>query len=173
MIDEKGSPIGGKWSYDAENRKKYPKNKIPPKVNKINSDVFFTEAREYILQHFKDNLGEIPDEPIYPHTHQDAKYWFKVFLKERFYDFGEFEDAIVDSEFLNHSVISPLLNNGLLTPKYILNEILNLKDQYPINSVEGFIRQIIGWREFIRGVYLSKGSIERTSNFFNFNRKNS
>ena len=63
-------------------------------------------------------------------------------------------------------MISPLLNNGLLTPKYILNEILNLKDQYPINSVEGFIRQIIGWREFIRGVYLSKGSIERTSNFF-------
>ena len=52
-----------------------------------------------------------------------------------------------------------------------MNEILNLKDQYPINSVEGFIRQIIGWREFIRGVYLSKGSIERTSNFFNFNRK--
>ena len=57
-------------------------------------------------------------------------------------------------------MISPLLNNGLLTPKYILNEILNLKDQYPINSVEGFIRQIIGWREFIRGVYLSKISIE-------------
>ena len=172
LIDEKGSPVGGKWSYDAENRKKYPKNKIPPKLNKINTDVFFKEARAYILQHFKDNLGEIPDEPIYPHTHQTAKYWFKVFLKERFYDFGEFEDAIVDSEFfLNHSVISPLLNNGLLTPKYILNEILNLRDQYPINSVEGFIRQIIGWREFIRGVYISKGSIERTTNFFNFNRK--
>jgi deoxyribodipyrimidine photolyase-related protein len=73
--------------------------------------------------------------------------------------------------FLNHSVLSPLLNSGLITPINIIEETLKYKDDYPLNSIEGFLRQIIGWREFIRGVYKVKGSQERTTNFFNFKRK--
>jgi len=73
--------------------------------------------------------------------------------------------------FLNHSVISPLLNSGLITPKHVIQKTLSFKDKYPLNSLEGFLRQIIGWREFIRGVYKVKGSQERTTNFFNFKRK--
>ena len=87
-------------------------------------------------------------------------------------DFGTYEDAIVQNEFfLNHSVLSPLLNCGLITPEQIINKVLLFRDKYPLNSIEGFIRQIIGWREFIRGIYNVKGSVERTTNFFRFNRK--
>ena len=73
--------------------------------------------------------------------------------------------------FLNHSIISPLLNSGLITPSEIVKKTLKFKDRYPLNSLEGFLRQIIGWREFIRGVYLVKGTQERTTNFFKFKRK--
>ena len=87
-------------------------------------------------------------------------------------EFGPYEDAMVQKEsFLNHSVISPLLNSGLITPKHVIEKTLSFKDKYPLNSLEGFLRQIIGWREFIRGVYKVKGSQERTTNFFNFTRK--
>jgi len=87
-------------------------------------------------------------------------------------EFGPYEDAMVQTEsFLNHSVLSPLLNSGLITPMDVIDKTLKYKDDYPLNSIEGFLRQIIGWREFIRGVYQVKGSQERTTNFFNFKRK--
>ena len=89
-------------------------------------------------------------------------------------EFGDYEDAIVkDESVLNHSLLSPLINSGLLTPKFVVEEINNYsnKNNIPINCYEGIIRQIIGWREFIRGVYVSKGSVERTTNFWGFNKK--
>ncbi len=172
LMTKKGTPEGGKWSFDIENRKKYPKNKIPPKIQKLKNDKYFSEATEYVEKYFNENLGFFSNKPIYPHTHKDAKDWFDLFLKDRLIDFGSYEDAIVESEsYLNHSVISPLLNSGLLTPRYILKTTLNSKFNFPINSLEGFLRQIIGWREFIRGIYLSKGSQERTCNYFRFSRK--
>ena len=92
------------------------------------------------------------------------------FLENRFSLFGDYEDAI-DSEhnFIFHSALSPLLNIGLLTPNEIIDEVMNYskKNDVPLNSLEGFIRQIIGWREFIRGTYHLKGEEERESNFFN------
>ena len=96
------------------------------------------------------------------------------FFKERFHDFGAYEDAIVAKEgILNHSVLSPLINAGLLSPKYIVSEAVaySEKNGIPINSIEGFVRQIIGWREFIRGIYETRGRIERTKNFWGFTRK--
>ena len=95
-------------------------------------------------------------------------------MKNRFHDFGPYEDAVVkDERVLNHSLLSPLINSGLLSPKFIINESIRFYKKYniPLNSCEGFIRQIIGWREFIRGVYEIKGSYERTHNFWNFSRK--
>ena len=172
LIDSGDSPVGGKWSFDTENRKKYPKEKAPPKVAELAVDHLFQEASSYVQKNFKSNPGIFTDKPIYPHNHELADEWLELFLKNRLSDFGTYEDAIVQNEFfLNHSVLSPLLNCGLITPEQIINKVLLFQDKYPLNSIEGFIRQIIGWREFIRGIYNVKGSVERTTNFFRFNRK--
>ena len=172
LIDSGESPMGGKWSFDVENRKKYPKEKAPPKVAELVVDQTFQEASRYVQKNFKSNPGIFTDKPIYPHNHELADEWLELFLTNRLSDFGTYEDAIVQNEFfLNHSVLSPLLNCGLITPEQIINKVLLFQDKYPLNSIEGFIRQIIGWREFIRGIYNVKGSVERTSNFFKFNRK--
>ena len=172
LLDSSDGPIGGKWSFDTENRKKYPKGKTAPKVGELVIDEFFKESLSYVQENFKSNPGEFPDKPIYPHNHKLADEWLELFLFERLNDFGAYEDAMVQTEsFLNHSVLSPLLNCGLITPKQVIKKILLFQDKYPLNSIEGFIRQITGWREFIRGIYLVKGSEERTTNFFKFNRK--
>jgi len=172
LLDASGNSEGGKWSFDTENRKKYPKGKVPPKIEVLKSDSFFKEAKDYVKKHFKGNPGEFPELPIYPHTHKSSDRWLDVFLEQRMQEFGPYEDAMVQKEsFLNHSIISPLLNSGLITPLEVIQKTLTFKDRYPLNSLEGFLRQIIGWREFIRGVYLVKGTQERTTNFFKFNRK--
>ena len=172
LLDDSGNAEGGKWTFDTENRKKYPKGKVPPKIEVLKSDSFFKEAKDYVKKHFKGNPGEFPELPIYPHTHKSSDRWLDLFLDQRMQEFGPYEDAMVQKEsFLNHSIISPLLNSGLITPLEVIQKTLTFKDRYPLNSLEGFLRQIIGWREFIRGVYLVKGTQERTTNFFKFNRK--
>jgi deoxyribodipyrimidine photolyase-related protein len=96
------------------------------------------------------------------------------FLEQRFHEFGAYEDAIVKEEhFLNHSLLSPLINVGLLSPSDVINKAIAYAETHevPINSTEGFVRQILGWREFIRGVYEVKGTEERTKNFWQFSRK--
>jgi deoxyribodipyrimidine photolyase-related protein len=96
------------------------------------------------------------------------------FFKTRFSAFGAYEDAIVSNQkILHHSVLTPMLNTGLISPQYIIDETLRYarNHEVPLNSLEGFIRQIIGWREFIRAVYELKGSEERTKNYWGFTRK--
>jgi deoxyribodipyrimidine photolyase-related protein len=174
LIDENGSPVGGKWTYDAENRLKYPASKKPPNVKFPPANKYYKEAVTYVNKHFPNNYGEMDKTFIYPNTFDESKKWFEDFLENRFSEFGNYEDAIVSKEnILNHSVLTPMLNIGLITPKYIIEEALNFseKKNIPINSVEGFIRQIIGWREFIRGVYETSGSIQRTKNYWEFKRK--
>ena len=109
-----------------------------------------------------------------PVTHKESKKWLDDFLAQKLVYFGDYQDAIVkDESFLFHSLLSPLINSGLLTPEYVINKTLEFIDSnsVPINSAEGFIRQIIGWREFIRGVYLLEGVKQRNSNFWNNDRK--
>ncbi len=174
LIDSDQKPFGEKWSFDAENRLKYPKNKIVPKTTKLAINTFYKDAIEYVNLHFKANYGEVSTTFVYPTTHQEAQKWLDDFLKTRFSEFGEYEDAIVESEsILHHSVLSPMLNVGLLTPLQIINQTLDFAfiHSIPLNSTEGFIRQIIGWREFIRGIYIYKGTQERTTNFWKFKRK--
>ncbi len=174
LMDDEQKPTGGKWTYDNENRKKYPKNKIPPAVKFPDASEFWNEAVSYTMSRFSENPGSLTKERLYPITHKEAKDWHEQFLTYRFYDFGIYEDAIVkESSILNHSVLSPLINVGLILPAEIINATLSFanKEGVPINSTEGFIRQIIGWREFIRGMYLRKGKFSRTRNFWGFNRK--
>jgi len=174
LMNSDGSPIGGQWSFDGDNRKKYPKDLIPPKINFIKQNKFHNEGIKYVENNFSSNYGNIDNPFPYPNNHSDAELWLDDFLKNRFNGFGTYEDAIVSNELiLNHSLLSPLLNVGLITPELVLKKVINFyqKNKTPINSVEGLIRQIIGWREFIRGIYIVKGSQERTTNFWNFSKK--
>lgn len=174
LLNEDGSPVGGKWTFDTENRLKYPTTKIPPKVNFPSENRYYKEAVKYVNEFFSDNYGEINKSFIYPNNFDESKKWFNEFLEKRFSEFGSYEDAIVAKEYiLHHSVLTPMLNTGLLTPKYLVEKTLNYSEKHkiPLNSVEGFIRQLIGWREFIRGVYEFSGTYQRTKNYWGFKRK--
>jgi deoxyribodipyrimidine photolyase-related protein len=173
LLEADGGPIGGKWSFDADNRSKYPTGEKPPKVKATDENSYVKEAKIYTEKFFGKNYGSA-ENFIYPTNFKDAETWLQHFLKERFADFGVYEDAIVAEEnFLNHAVISPALNIGLLTPQQVVDITLNFaaKNNIPLNSTEGFIRQIIGWREFIKIVYEREGIKQRTMNYWGFDRK--
>ena len=174
LLEEEGKPLGEKWSFDAENRKKYPRKKLPPVIHYPSGDSFYEEACEYVGHHFPNNYGVLHKYPLYPYTFKDSRKWLERFLSDRFHEFGPYEDAIVASQsILHHSVLTPMLNVGLISPEEVVESVLEYaKTHYiPLNSTEGFIRQIIGWREFIRGIYEVKGVEERTRNFWGFTRK--
>ncbi len=173
LLDEQGKPHGGKWSFDADNRLKYPKNKTPPSIAFPQANSHYNEAITYVQQHYANNYGTLSRTFIYPTTHEQSEAWLQQFIEHRLHDFGAYEDAIVDDEhILHHSVLTPMLNIGLLTPLQIVHKTREYATHHsiPLNSLEGFIRQIIGWREFIRGVYHYKGTQERTTNFWQFHK---
>ena len=174
LLTPAGEPAEGKWSFDAENRLKYPAKKMVPTVTYPIDDAFQKEARKYVKENFSSNYGELPEKISYPHTHAEAKKWLDNFLKERFEEFGSYEDAIVSAEVvLHHSLLTPMLNTGLLLPGEVIDTALQqaAKNNIPMNSLEGFIRQIIGWREFIRAMYHRESVRQRTSNYWKFSRK--
>jgi len=174
LLDTSGNALGGKWSLDAENRLKYPKGKAVPTVQFPSSSVYYQAAIAYVEKHFAENYGIISNTFIYPTTHQESKVWLTQFLEKRLQEFGAYEDAIVgDETLLHHGLLTPMLNVGLLTPQQIVTAAIahSLSHTVPLNSLEGFIRQIIGWREFIRGVYVHQGSYERKRNYWQFHRK--
>jgi deoxyribodipyrimidine photolyase-related protein len=174
LLENGENPVGGQWSFDEDNRKKYPKDKVPPEFPALEADHWLEEAKKYVEKKFADNPGLLNHNPMFATDFETARNRLMLFLSERFADFGAYEDAIVvNHSTLNHSVLTPMLNCGLLTPKEILSETFKFveKNAIPLNSLEGFVRQIIGWREFIRGVYIAKGREERTLNFWKFKRK--
>ena len=169
MLD-KGKPEGGKWTFDAENREPLPVSISIPKPSFPQSNIYVKEAKKYVQPHFSDNPGETLSF-FYPVTHDDAMSWLRDFLEKRLVHFGKYQDAIHKDQFiLFHSLLSPSLNNGLLTPDEVVNEVLNFtkahRSKIPLNSLEGFIRQIIGWREFVRALYVLKGNWQRRQNFW-------
>lgn len=174
LIETDEQPVGGKWSFDGENRKKYPKGKTPPAINYPDKDEYWEEALKYVEKHYDGNLGEVSKSPLYPYRKKAVESWLQQFFEYRFHGFGDYEDAIVDKEsFLHHSILTPMLNVGLLKPQEVIEEAIDFaeKNEVPINSLEGFVRQIMGWREFIRGMYECKGTESRNMNFWGFERK--
>ncbi len=175
VLMEDGEPRGGQWSFDDENRKKLPKKLLGtiPSLLKLPRDAIDEEAREYVLQRFAKNPGSLA-ELYYPSSTKAARKWLKLFLQQRFEQFGAYEDAIVEGEsWLWHSVLSPALNSGLLTPQEVLKAAVDYeqKHEVPLNSLEGFVRQILGWREFMRATYEDLGVQMRTSNHWQHKRK--
>lgn len=173
ILTEGDSPVGGKWSYDAENRKKLPKDHITPIIPNIPKNKYILEATDYANKHFPNNYGDT-NNFNYPITFNDAEDSFINFLEKRMNLFGDYEDAIAkNEEFIYHSILTPALNIGLINPDKIIKLTLEYhnKYNYPLNSLEGFIRQVIGWREFMMGIYKRESVKIRTTNYYNFNNK--
>lgn len=168
ILLENGKPEGGKWSFDAENRERLPKQiKLPPPL-KIKDTAITKEASKYIETYFTSNPG-VSNLPLYPTTRAEAISWMDDFFENKYSNFGRYEDAISQNEpLLFHSLFTPLLNVGLISPAELVERALNA--EAPLNSKEGFIRQIIGWREFIRLIYIRHGTKQRTENFLNNQR---
>lgn len=104
---------------------KYPTTKKSPKVNFPSENKYYEEAVKYVNENFSDNYGELNKSFIYPNTFDESKKWFNEFLEKRFSELGDYEDSIVAREnILHHSVLTPMLNIGLIIPKYIVEETL-------------------------------------------------
>jgi deoxyribodipyrimidine photolyase-related protein len=155
------------------NRSRLPKDVKPPALPELKEDAITEEAIRYVEKNFQRNPGTVSSFS-YPVNAQQAKSMLDNFLKFRFHHYGEYQDAIVpDQSHLFHSVLTPALNIGLLSPEAIIRQAENYFYHHNIrvNSAEGFIRQVLGWREFIRAVYIREGAKERTTNYFNHIRK--
>ncbi|MEM6301933.1 MAG: cryptochrome/photolyase family protein [Pseudomonadota bacterium] len=174
VLMEENEPVGGKWSFDEDNRKKVPKKLYPtiPTLEYAPVDHISESARQSVLKDFPDAPGSL-ERLFYPSSHAEADRWLQSFLEQRFECFGSYEDAIVRGEsWLWHGVLTPLLNTGLLTPRQVLDAALSTADKkaIPLNSLEGFVRQLIGWREFMRATYSELGVTMRTSNHWKHER---
>jgi len=171
LLEDDGTPAGGRWSFDDENRKPMPKKglEVPPDPS-ARPTRYTREATDYTKRNFPDYHGDAGDFD-YPVSHAAAERWFEEFLSERFQLFGDYEDSISHRErVLFHGVLTPMLNIGLLDPEKLVRRALEFAEErkIPLNCVEGFVRQIIGWREFVRGAYVHLGVECRTGNFWEF-----
>ncbi len=165
LVEPDGSPIGGRWSFDAENRKKLPRGHAVPPVEWPDRHEAVEEAIAWVRRAFPDNPG-VAGSFAWPTSHAEAEAAYAAFLAERFAQFGPYEDAIsAEHPFLFHSLITPSLNIGLLSPRTVLDQALDTADgDVPIASLEGFVRQVIGWREYMRATYVVHGRRLRTGN---------
>ena len=177
LLTEDKKPIGGKWSYDTENRCKLPSNNsiLIPDIKTHKNNKYIKEAIIYVNIHFSTNYGELTNF-IYPIDNKKSIKWLNTFLETKLINFGKYEDAVSSSHvFIFHSVLSPMMNIGLLRDIEVL-EITNKyyllnKEIIPISSYEGFIRQLIGWRQYIYTIYTLEGENMRESNILKHYRK--
>lgn len=171
LMEEDDTPAGGEWNFDQQNRRSLPKDMQIPARPKPSLNSYVREAVTYVEDHFGDHYGST-DDFFYPVTRPVALQWMEEFFQHRFARFGPYQDAISSNHHtLFHSMLSPMLNVGLLTPGEVLREAVKWREEgVPINSVEGFVRQILGWREFMRLMYHAEGVEMRTRNFFDHER---
>jgi deoxyribodipyrimidine photolyase-related protein len=182
LLEADGSPSGGRWSFDADNRRRLPKGYRPPPLPPVASSGHEATVRALIECHFAANPGQLGPLTI-PWDQAGADAWLASFLRERLDGFGPYEDALSSQyETLHHSLLSPLLNIGLLNPGPVVAALLGEVEArslpgadpagpVPIASLEGFLRQLIGWREFVRGIHLVHGEAQASSNFWGHHRR--
>jgi len=173
LMGSDGNPIGGKWSFDEDNRNKLPKNISIPKFPKINETTHTKKLKPIIEKEFKNHPGST-DNFWFATEYDDVIKLLNFFIKEKSNLFGDYEDAVDQKDnILFHSALSPYINLGLITPEFIIQKVLEFhkKNKIRMNSLEGYIRQVIGWREFMRGIYQGYSKEMETGNFFKQNRK--
>lgn len=172
MLDSNGKPWGGQWSYDEENRKKAPKdlNNKAPLIFEENDHLRM--VKKLIDEKFPDHPGVV-DNFWLPVTRKDSLKSLEHFFKNHFREYGAYQDAITDrDQFLYHSLLSPMINNGMLLPDEVINRAIEVyeSDDIPLASLEGFVRQVMGWREFVFGIYRNYSEEEDKRNFFKHTR---
>ncbi len=173
LIGENYKPEGGKWIFDSENRKRLPKDHVVPTFEVFGSNKYVDEARHYVSKNFPNNPGEDTDF-CWATSHPEAESWLAEFIHKRLENFGTYEDAMDGkAPWAYHSGLTPALNIGLLQPKQIIDAVLlaHAKKPRPLASIEEFIRQILGWREYVRGTYQTRHVPLRTANIFEHKRK--
>lgn len=155
LLDSANKPLGGKWNYDSENRKSPSQNLKSPKRIAHKKDQITNEVLELVAQKFAKNFGDLL--PFHFAVNRDqALIEARHFIAEILPNFGDYQDAMLTSQpYLNHSLLSSYINVGLLEPLELcrMAEESYLEGKTSLNSVEGFIRQILGWREYVRGIY--------------------
>lgn len=160
LMTESGQPMGGQWNFDADNRRNYgAKAPEPPQRRGFEPDEVTRQVLELVEELFPDAPGSI-DSFLWPVTRDQALQVLDHFVEQSLPWFGDYQDAMVaDRPWMFHSLLSPVLNLKLLDPRECVAAAIGAyqSGQAPINAVEGFVRQIIGWREFIRGVYWHEG----------------
>lgn len=173
LIGDNYKPIGGKWSFDEDNRKRLPKDHVLPTFEVYGSNKYVDEARHYVQKNFPDNPGA-DAEFCWATNHNEASSWLAKFLDQRLDDFGPYEDAIDGvAPWAYHSALTPALNIGLLSPQQIVDAALARHDKKPVplESLEGFIRQVLGWREYVRGIYQTRHVALRMANVYEHKRQ--
>ena len=154
ILMDDGRPAGRRWNFDTENREPLPRTGIDvPELPIAEQDDITRAAIAEVGARYPDAAGD-PADFWLPVTPQDARSWFADFVEQRLEHFGRYEDAMAPAEpFLFHSVSSALLNVGLLRVDEVVEPVLRVRDRVPLASLEGYLRQVIGWREYMRGAY--------------------
>jgi len=159
LLMDAGRPAGGEWNYDSENRKPPPGGITWPGPMRFAPDETVQEVLDLVAARFASNFGRL-DDFWFPTDRDQALAQLRHWLKGGLPLFGDYQDAMLSGQdFLYHAVISVPLNAGLLTPLEVAQaaEAEWRAGRAPLNAVEGFIRQIIGWREYVRGIYFREG----------------
>ncbi len=155
LLMDGGEPAGGKWNFDTENRKPAEVGLAFPEPADFPPDAITREVLDLVGTRFADHFGEL--EPFrFAVTPEGAQHAFNRFLRHALPQYGDYQDAMLrEQRFLFHAVIGLYLNAGLLDPLAVCRaaEAEYRSQRAPLNAVEGFIRQIIGWREYVRGIY--------------------
>jgi len=152
-------PLGGRWNYDADNRKPLPKGLVPPDPPRFEPDAGTRAVMAMVAARFPDHFGSL-ERFFWPVTRTQALIALDRFVDERLTRFGDYQDALAEGEAtLFHSLLSPAINLGLIGPREVIDRaVAALDDGVPLNAVEGFVRQILGWREYVRGIYRMAGA---------------
>jgi len=159
LLTDDGDPVGGEWNYDKQNRESFDSEPDLPSPYRARPDEVTKEVMRLVERAFPDAYGSLEDFG-WPVTRAEARRALKEFIEHRLPNFGDYQDAMwTGAEFVYHAVISPALNLKLLDPREVYEAAVGAygRGEAPLNAVEGFVRQIIGWREFIRGVYWHEG----------------
>ncbi|MFG6282381.1 cryptochrome/photolyase family protein [Sphingomonas sp. S6] len=172
LMDGK-KPVGDRWNFDKENRKPAKADLFMPQPHVFKPDAITKEVLALVAKRFADHPGTL-DGFAYAVTAKDAEKQAAYFMAKALPQFGDYEDAMLTGErYLWHSILSPYINSGLLDPLDLCRraEAEYRAGRAPLNSVEGYVRQIIGWREYMRGIYWREGPDYVTRNFLNHKRK--
>lgn len=172
VLMEGSDPCGGKWNYDAQNRDPLPAQVTPSKPMTFAPDTITQDVIELVKNTFPHHFGDL-DGFHYGVTRKQALAVLANFIDERLENFGQYQDAMRQGDvWLFHSHLSFYLNSGLLNPREVINaaEQQYWQGKAPLHSVEGFIRQILGWREYVRGFYWYFMPSLANTNFFGVTR---